>query len=325
MNKETKQIQPSNKRLPSEKIQGNALVLALLIVAVTSIIAYALIETSSFAVRRTQLISNKGACVEAVHAAESYAMKILDQQGETDKAGIATSLDQDWVLPFEINLSKEISLKGQLTDLHEKFNLNLLARDRKENVHSPAMSFSRLLFAVGIVNGKVLQEAVTHWTGPKSSHQDAYYLERNPPYRAAHELLASPSELNLIQGFTLETVKALQPYVSALPEDARVNLNTVSPLVLAAILDTQVDLLGSLMEERKNYAFTSVAEFADRARSRGINVKDQTGFEEVTTTNSRYFLLTTELVCQKTTMTRYSLIERVESGEAWVYQRTSNL
>ncbi|HLF66259.1 MAG TPA: hypothetical protein VI522_01445, partial [Gammaproteobacteria bacterium] len=93
----------------------------------------------------------------------------------------------------------------------------------------------------------------------------------------------------------------------------------------ASVLDTQEDLLASLMEDRKINPFTTVSEFSDRARSRGINVKDQAAFEDMVTTNSRYFLLSTTLVCQKTTMKRYSLIERVMTGEAWVYQRTSNL
>jgi len=324
-NRMNRPIQPTIIRSSIDSMRGNALVLALLIVAVTSIIAYALIETSSFAVRRTQLITNKGACVEAVHAAESYAMKILDQQGQQDKFGTYTSLDQDWALPFEMILDKDIKLTGQINDLQEKFNVNLLAREGKESVHSPGLSFSRLLFSLGLGNGQALQDAVAHWVGSQSSHQDAYYLERDPPYRAAHVPLVSISELNLIQGFDLEITAILRPYVAALPDNARMNLNTMVPKVLASVLDTQEDLLASLMEDRKINPFTTVSEFSDRARSRGINVKDQAAFEDMVTTNSRYFLLSTTLVCQKTTMKRYSLIERVMTGEAWVYQRTSNL
>ena len=54
-------------------------------------------------------------------------------------------------------------------------------------------------------------------------------------------------ELKLVRGFEGKKYDLIAPYISALPENTKVNINTASPLVLASI-DQKLDL-GTIEKE----------------------------------------------------------------------------
>jgi general secretion pathway protein K len=323
--------QPRNNKA----IKGSALVFALLIVAMTSIIAYALIETSSFAIRRTQQLNTTDACSQAIHAAEIYAMHFLKREGANEaqtsdnpnptSVGETTDLTQDWALPFALTLSKDMTLTAQITDMQGQFNLNTVNEIPPEDPYAPTLVFRRLLVLLQIPNVQVLEDSLMHWVGEDTTSADAVYLEQAQPYRPAHGFLSSISELKLITGFTEPVYNQLEPYVNALTAQAKLNVNTASATILAAILDVSLDVGQSLVMERQKYPFADTGSFLDRARARGVNPPEGTSIEEHLDVNSNYFLLKTEATCQKTQVISYSFIKRMESGIAQVYQRTANL
>ena len=67
--------------------------------------------------------------------------------------------------------------------------------------------------------------------------EDDYYQEQNPPYRSANLPLLSMDELLLIEGFDVQLVNALRPYVDVLPiaNADGVNPNTAPSWVLALL------------------------------------------------------------------------------------------
>lgn len=312
-----------NQRLPNKGIKGNALVLALMIVAVTSVIAYALIETSTFAVRRTTQLNDMDMCRQAVHAAELYAGGLLNQPQEPGQ--MITQLQQPWARPFEMQLGKDIALQAQVSDLQGQFNINLLQNNMPPSAYTPEAIFTRLLVLLDIADSQTLSQALTHWVQEATTESDQVYLERTPAYRAGHASLASISELQLIQGFSQQTMALLTPYVSALPQGMNINVNTASAEVLAALLNTSSSTARTLVDERMAYAFKNNQEFLQRAMAKAIAIPDQGAVQEMISVNSQYFLLKTTATCKKTTLISYSFIKRLSEGQTKVYQRTQQL
>ena len=67
--------------------------------------------------------------------------------------------------------------------------------------------------------------------------EDDYYQAQDPPYRAPNRPLLSVEELGLIEGFDVQLVDAIRPYVTVHPvvRGAGINLNTAPPHVLALV------------------------------------------------------------------------------------------
>lgn len=306
------------------KHQGNALVLALLIVSVTSVIAYALIDASTFAVRRTTQTNQMDACRQAVHAAELHSFQLLEPPHQNEKEAKITTDSQDWTRPFEMELEDGITISGQLRDLQGQFNINLLKEKKAAGPYTPELVFSRLLTSLHIPEAQALQQNVVNWIREDILPEDQFYLEQKPPYRAAHMPLSSVTELRLIQGFNDSIVTKITPFLSALTE-GNVNVNTASAEVLAALLDAPLGSARTLMDERQAYPFASNQEFVQRAMSKGIAIPDQEALEALISVDSKYFLLKSTATCKKTSLISYSLIKRVSETQLAVYQRTQRL
>lgn len=303
--------------------KGNALVLAMMIVAITSVIAYALIETSTFAVRRTAQLNTMDMCKQAAHASELYAIELLVQPKE--EGPVITELTQDWALPFEMRLEQGITLKAQVSDLQGQFNLNLLRSPPSIEVYAPEAIFTRLLVLLNIGSAQDLQQSLSEWLVETSSESDQVYLERKPAYRPAHASLVSVSELGLIKGYTQAIRTLLNSQVSALPDATNINVNTASAEVLAALLNTSVSAGLNLVDERMSYPFKSSQEFTQRAQAKGIPMPDQGALAHMVSVNSRYFLLKTTATCNKMTLISYSFMERSAEGQVKVYRRTQQM
>src|SRR5690606_39085646 len=87
-------------------------------------------------------------------------------------------------------------------------------------------------------------ERLRDWLDPDQEASGAYgaednqYLLAQPPYRTANRIIADPSELRLLLGMREEHYRRLRPYVSALPSEARINVNTAGAMVLSTLADT---------------------------------------------------------------------------------------
>ena len=68
-------------------------------------------------------------------------------------------------------------------------------------------------------------------------HEDDYYQAQDPPYKAANRPLLSVEELGLIEGFDMQLVAAIRPYVTVYPivGGTGINLNMAPPHVLALV------------------------------------------------------------------------------------------
>ncbi len=98
----------------------------------------------------------------------------------------------------------------------------------------------RLLFKALALDATPIQ-AILDWIDPDTETrfpngaEDDYYTEQGTSYRAANRPLATPRELLLIKGVTLEAYKKIAPFVVCLPRASKVNINTARKEVLMSL------------------------------------------------------------------------------------------
>jgi general secretion pathway protein K len=234
--------------------RGAAIVTALLVVTLASVIVSALFYRESVAVRsiENRLALSQTRWVE--RAALDWAKVILrsDQTPYDHQADVwgtpvvDTQLDETVTGGAKIGDSaRNAFLAGSVTDAQAKFNVNTLvdANGNPSPVHQAAMT--KLMTLLGL---------------PESLVQQALARILKTRTRSVDDNQVPPSAIRLIQfgdlrdilGFEESVMRALEPYVTVLPDETTtVNLNTASAEVIAAMIpNVQLSAVKSFVAQR---------------------------------------------------------------------------
>jgi general secretion pathway protein K len=306
---------------------GVALIIALILVALATILASKLTYEGFLERRRTIGIL---AAEQALHfglGAEALAADVLAQDAQNSKQ---TTLAAPWAQPsqpFPITPQDDPegepigTLQGQLEDMQGRFNLNNLGRvltDGKQDPQ-PLEQFQRLLASVGVE---------TKWAGlardwidaddtPGSPDgaEDSVYTSQTPPYHTGNWPMMSPSELMNLPGFGADRYRKIAPYVTALPTaTATINVCTAPAFVLESLADNLNGEYSSnpevLTNGRKTGCFPDLTTFRNILGPKSLaTVADR--FSD----SSHYFRLTTRVTLGTTEFTLYSLLLRGNGGK----------
>lgn len=226
---------------------GVALITVLLVVAVVTIVCAGPIIRQQLAIRSS---ANQLHVRQAWHyalggerLAEVVLRRDLRQGGENTREPVDQFLGEAWarpMTPFKLDDGGE--LRVRIED-PAGFNLNGLVRKRKVKPDS-VKQFRRLLATLGmkeeIVQGLPDRLAYLARRRPESAGEqgaeDNQYLLEAPAYRAT-TAVSRTSELRLLKLSEADYRRLLLLKVSALPEDAPLNVNTASVPVLAAMFE----------------------------------------------------------------------------------------
>jgi general secretion pathway protein K len=245
------------------KQRGTALITALLVVALASIVATELIARTSVDIRRTENIVLSDQAYEYALAMEIWAVQLLlrdkkDTENDT--------LNEDWAGELTPATLETANLGGRIEDLNARFNINNLVAENGKQSKNDVEAFRRLLGAVGLEPD--LAQTVVDWIDPDieatlpNGAEDNTYLDLDTPYRVPNSLMVSSTELLLIKGFTDEKFKKLEPYIVALPVRTNVNVNTASaPVLMAMIPELSLDEAQQLIEQRPSEGYTDITAF----------------------------------------------------------------
>lgn len=261
--------------------KGVALIMVLLAMTLLVLLAAGMAQLQSLRVFRAghYLAQQQGFSVAL--GAEDFARRVLEQDFEQDKEDgqMVDSLDEFWaanaaVLPLDDQGVVEV----QIDDLGGRFNLNDLVTSSGQVNTLARDRFSRLLMALGITDIHV--DALIDWIDENDETLSAYgaedgeYLLAEPGYRAANQPFVSVTELRLIDGMTEEAYQALKPHVAALPvHDAGININTATGPVLQSLhKDLTEEVIASVLERRKEEAFTSLQDFLALPELAGLGI-----------------------------------------------------
>jgi len=296
--------------------QGVALITAVLITAAIAIAAVAMAAQQNLDVRRTANIIDGDRSYVFALGVESWAMQILIRDRRDSQTD---NLNEDWASQLPPISVEGAVVTGHIEDMQGRFNLNNLIKDGKLSPLDMER-FQRLLTIVGLDPN--LADAVVDWIDADSDvtqpagAEDPQYLHADVPYRAANRLMVSPSELLLVQGFTADVYKKIEPYVCALPARTSINVNTTSKEVIMSLADNiNENDAQQLIDDRGDKGYASLDTFLQHKALAGRGVK-QDGLSVA----SDYFLLDAATKFDRAQTHLYSLLARNTIGVNVIYR-----
>jgi general secretion pathway protein K len=308
---------------PRRGQRGIALITAIILVALATILAVAVGSRSALYARRSAASFSVEQGLQFAAGAEALAAYVLrEDRNPQDTAG------ETWAQPYgPVEVAPGISLEAVIQDEQGKFNINTLLDSHGEIDKDSVAIFARLLELLQIeprwapllgdwLDGNVLAEP--------AGGEDALYLGQSPPYRAANQPVTSISELLQLPGFGRERYLKLAPHITALPPDAaRINVCLASGPVL--------DALAALSESSRNaveYSRMDPRQIID-SRSRGcfptvavLRTTVRPDIDKRITEKSSYFRLQSWVSIGTTRFALYSLLHRDGSGQVRPVLRT---
>ena len=240
--------------------RGVALITAMLITALATLLAANLAWDNALDVRRTMVLLHRDQAIQIALGAESWVISILHQDLEDSQTD---HLGEIWAselpgLPIEGG-----EVFGAVTDLQGRFNVNNLIDENGAVIEESLEQFRRLLNAIGLdprfagIAGDWLDNDID--ASFPDGAEDSIYTGMTPPYRTANQALSSVSELAALEGMDKLTFNALEPHIAALPGRTNINVNTATGAVLQSLDENMsvADVEG-LMAERESGGFSDV-------------------------------------------------------------------
>lgn len=289
--------------------RGVALITAMLITALATMLAANLAWDNALDVRRTMVLLNRDQAIQIALGAESWVMTILRQDledSQTDHLGEiwATELPG---LPIDGG-----EVFGSITDLQGRFNVNNLVDDNGAVAEESLEQFQRLLTALGIEPR--FAGIAADWLDSDidaafpDGAEDSIYTGMIPPYRAANQTLSSISELAALEGMDRQTFDLLSPHITALPGRTNINVNTATAAVLQSLGENiSAADIESLIAEREAGGFADV----EAAFSSLLTPDVVANLEEST----QYFQLKVVVRIDTVRITLVSLLQRGPRGD----------
>lgn len=214
---------------------GAALISALFITALCAMFAVALAVDIRLLINNTQLITISDQAYLDLQGIQDWAVgeiTIYEKQFQVQTK-------QPTLVPIKTTFGPRKFLNAVLTGIMQDqqglFNIN----DLVQSANQP--QFIRLLRAVdpsiSTQHAFEIAQAITAWLTPNAT--DDYYLNLEPPYRAAHSSMVDISELRAVKGITAKLFLELKPFITAIPMQSGkrlpININTAPALVLLAL------------------------------------------------------------------------------------------
>ena len=288
--------------------RGIALLMAMLVVALATITAVSLTHEQAISMRKTGHVQATDAALQYSLALEDFARVLLREDlkdSKIDHLGEIWARAEGVTAPIEGGV-----LSGSISDAQARFNLNSVLQ--QENEDRLRVLCNNLEVSPDFI------PALKDWidenleTGGVDGAEDDYYTSLDPPYRAANRELSDTSELLLVKGVTFEMFEKLQPYIIALPADARLNINTL-PTEIYAALDQNLNP-DQFESEREDNAFESLEDYKNRMQHPAL-------IEEGLAVSSNYFIAQGNVLRGEKGLSFTSLIHRDDQGASRILWR----
>lgn len=293
-----------------QRQRGVALILALLLMTIATVVAVAVASNEEFAIRRSSNVLRRAQASEYLTAGEYLAMARLRPAPSDATAPSPVQMELPWPL--------DLPGQAQIRDAQGCFNLNTLSLPAGE-MDLAERRFRRLLELLDLPAD--IADQLLDWLDEDSNArfagaEDDAYSRRRPPMRAANAPLGDVSELRLLPAMDAAAYAALAPLVCALPAQAGINVNSAPPLLLLALAeDLRPGQARDLAARAAATPFASLDAFlADPALS-GV-VLDAGGL----TVRSEWFTVRSQVTLDQLLLQRDSLLQ-VQDGRPQVRRR----
>ena len=306
---------------------GIALIAAIILVALATIVATAISYGSALTARRASANFTITQALYVAEGAEALAGYALREDLKTNRQD---SPNESWGQPYgPVEIEDGVVLEASLEDMQGRFNVNNLVDGNGVADPIAREQFERLLTLLGMETrwSQLLVDWIDRDNQPTlpDGGEDSNYLAQTPPYRTPNMPISSITELLALPGFGRENYLKLLPYVAALPPGTSVNVCSASGTLLDAMGPGRQEF--SLDEEglagkRKTECFPTVPEFratmTDDQWTHLNSGKDGNAVADA----SQYFRLRSYITIGTTRLTLYSLIHRDTGGQIRPILRT---
>lgn len=303
--------------------KGVALLTALLIVALVSIIGASMITRMNISVHRSGNLWQDEQAWWYVVGIENWIGQILQIDGQNSKID---ALNEAWAQPVNYLPIDVGAIQGQIIDLQGRFNLNNLAAGDK----SDTKIFERLIAIAAdtdALTAQTIAESTRDWIDADNNPtlpygaEDDYYLGQNPAYRAGNQIMVDPSEFRMVRGVTEQLYAALQPFITALPTKTPINVNTASATVLASLTDGITPAVAqALAEKRLKEPWDSVQTFLQEDALAGKDIPT-----EGLSVSTNYFQAVGLVAVDRGQLRFHSTFARTNGGRARMIAHSRNV
>lgn len=296
--------------------RGIALLVALILVALATAIAGAIVFDTGLGLRRAEGGAAQDQALQLTAGAEAIAAQILVEELAAGNATVHEG--QRWRNPIgPLEPIEGVRVTAQLLDLQGRFNLNSLVTAEGRVDPQALEVFRRLL--TGLELEPEWAERMADWIDTDDQAlpggaEDAVYSSSIPSYRTPNRPITSVTELLALGDLGAERYGRLAPHVAALPRDAAINVCTASAELLDALSGERQwrDAPDALRRGRERGCFpglealrTTLGRERYEALDRSVGLGDR----------STHFRLDVQTVVGSTESTLYSLLRATTAAE----------
>ncbi len=347
---------------PATQQQGVALIIALVITTVAISLASVAMYRQRLQIRLSANISNMEQAYQYAIGMEDWSKKILEKDYKDNPK--IDSHQEDWHAALPPIPIQGGSLIGQLHDLQGRINLNSLLmkypilphatrppsrtgadkagatnteQGKTKVIKTEPLIYERLSALIATIDEEQtlgppenFVDTLWDWIDPKDKErqggaESSYYQSLEVPYMAANAPLMNVTELLLLKDLTKEMVEKLKPFVSTLPKDTSINLNTAPLEVLKAIGFDDISA-PAIKKARDETPFENINDFWGLEEVKTLFApnsemgKKKANYAQTFSVNSNYFLLQGKVNINNTRLFINSILER-KKGKVRVIMR----
>ena len=298
--------------------RGVALLTAILVLTLAVIAATSISSDHQLSIRRTENIVFGSQVWSYLHGGEAWAKVVLAR--DLDDQNSYDHNSEAWATQLPALPLPGGYISGKIEDEQGKINLNNLLSGPEPD----PLTRTRIETLLTLLeHDPTLIQAIIDWIDPDveatppNGAEDDYYTGLEYPYLTANQPMQHISELRLVKGFTQEIYQDLVPYLTALPSNTAININTAKVEVIAATIpNLGIEAANSIAEERDEEAFESIQEFASHPLLQNQQVNLQ-----ALSTESSFFSLNSQVKIGNSFIKNESILNRVNNSNISVITR----
>lgn len=306
--------------------RGVAMLVAVLLVALGTILAASIAFNSAMAARRGTAALAMDQSLLVAEAAEALAAYALREDLKSSRT--VDHPAEEWGRRLgPVEMVPGITLEAYVEDVSGRFNLNSLVAANDKVDPNALEDLEHIMQSLDIE--PKWASFIADWIDPDAlplpnGAEDSAYAAQNPPYRAPNTFISSSSELLALPGFGRDRYLRLLPYVTALPRDAAINVCSAGGLVLDSLISDNHREFSldpkKLAKSREAGCFPTIQDYP--ASFGADTVRWQTKVKYRVSQTSSYFRLTSIVTIGSADFALYSLLQRDPTGQTHVLMRS---
>ncbi|KAA0934793.1 type II secretion system minor pseudopilin GspK [Psychrobacter sp. ANT_H59] len=286
---------PSMPVMPmkTDSQRGVALLTILLLVVSITVVAGAMLASQKIAIRRSGLLFDQNQLLQDIDAGQQLAVTMIRADANLND----TDSTQDiWAKPVPPYTLGTHSIGIEMRDEASRFNINNLYQNGAVDSNALAV-LQRLLtqlnlapdIAIAVLDYQDTDSEIYQDGGDEST---VYNQQSNSSADSdlPNQRLVNIDQLQNVKGINAEVLAVLRPYIIVVPHYLPINMNTASPVILAALIDGATSQqMQTIVDLREKQVFESIDEIWQLPILGSLNEKQRKALAPLLAVDSQAF------------------------------------